>query len=128
MRILIVDDDSGTLNALKAGLSSFGHQVVVAEEGYQALKIIETSTEGTESVDLMVTDLIMPGMKGLELIRSAKKARPGLASILITAFGDHDVQKEVVAMGCGYIEKPFTPETLLKMIKALRAKIRMAER
>ena len=121
MKILIVDDDAGTLNALKVGLSSFGHNVVVAEEGHQALKVIETSTEGSEPVDLMVTDLKMPGMNGLELIRSAKKLSPALASILITAFGDDDVRRDVVALKCGYIEKPFTPETLMKMINPLRA-------
>lgn len=120
MRILIVDDDPGTLNALKAGLSSFGHHVIVAQRGSEALEIIQDSDEEPGAVDLVITDLKMPGTNGLDLIRSVRKARPGLASVLMTAFGNDDVRKEAVALGtCGYIEKPFTPETLLRTIKSL---------
>jgi len=120
VKILIVDDDPGTLNALNAGLSSFGHQVIVAQRGSEALEIIQGSDEELGAVDLVITDLKMPGTNGLDLIRSVRKTRPGLASVLMTAFGNDDVRKEAVALGaCGYIEKPFTPETLLQTIKSL---------
>jgi CheY-like chemotaxis protein len=120
-KILIVDDNPATLNALKAGLISLDYQVVVAKEGPQALEIIKTSTQEAEPVDLMVTDLRMPGMNGLELIRSAKKMKPGLACILMTAFGNNDVQREVMAFrSSGYIEKPFTLQGLLQVIKTFK--------
>lgn len=123
MKILIVDDDLGTLNALKACLTSFGYQVVAAANGPEALKIIESSIGessigGVEPVEIMVTDLKMPGMNGLELIRSAKRMRSGLAAILMTAYGDDHIREKVTNLGrCGYIDKPFGPETLLKMIQ-----------
>jgi len=121
MRILVVDDDTGTLNALKAYLASAGHEAVVAKDGYQALSAIRASTDRAESIDLLVTDLKMPGIDGLELIRAAKNERPGLPIILMTAYGDESVRREVDGLGsCGYLDKPFSPEKLLKEIEALR--------
>lgn len=115
MKILVVDDDQGTINALSAGLSSFGHQVVVAENGPQALEALKG-----EPLDLIVSDLKMPGMSGLDLIRSAKELRPGFPCILMTAFGNSEVRQAAQSLGlCGYIEKPFTPESLLSVIEAL---------
>ena len=118
MKILIVDDDPGTRNALKAGLTSFGYHVLAAADGPEALKIIESSISGVEPVEIVVTDLKMPGMNGLELIRSAKKMSSGLAAILMTAYGDDHIREEVTNLGrCGYLDKPFVPGTLLNMIE-----------
>ena len=118
MKILIVDDDHGTLNALKAGLISYGYQVLPAQDGHQALQIIKSSMSRTEPVALMVTDLRMPNMNGLELIRSVRQIIPGLAVILMTAYGDKHIQAEVKKLdGCGYINKPFSPKSLQEMIR-----------
>ena len=118
MKILIVDDDPGTRNALKAGLTSFGYQVLAASDAPEALKIIESSISGVEPVEIMVTDLRMPGMDGLELIRSAKKMSSGLIAILMTAYGDEHIREEITNLGgCRYIDKPFVPGTFLKMIE-----------
>lgn len=123
MKVLIVDDDRGICNALMAGLTSLGFEVLATGNGRDALKIIEssiseTSTSSAEPVKIMVTDLQMPGMNGLELIRSAKKMSPRLAAILMTAFGNEHIREEVTNLGrCRYVEKPFGPETLLKIIR-----------
>ena len=120
MKILVVDDDAGTLTALNVGLSSFGHRVVVAENASKALEIIETSGE-TKPVDLLITDLRMPGMNGLDLIFAVRKENPNLACILMTAYGNEVIRKEVGTLDlCGYIEKPFSPEKLLKSISNLK--------
>jgi len=122
VKILIVDDESGTRNALKTGLTSFGYQVLAAAGAPEALKIIESSINMVEPVEIMVTDLRMPGMNGLELIRSAKKMSSGLAAILMTAYGDDHIREEVTNLGrCGYIDKPFVPGTLLNMIEEIVA-------
>jgi len=122
VKILVVDDDPGTRNALKAGLTSFGYQVLAAADAPEALKIIESSINSVEPVEIMVTDLKMPGMNGLELIRSAKKMRSGLAAILMTAYGDDHIREKVTNLGrCKYIDKPFGPERLQKMIKKVQA-------
>ena len=117
MKVLIVDDDAGTLNTLRAGLNSFGFQVLTVRDGRQALNVIESSSGGTGPVELMVTDLKMPGMDGIELIQKVKKLKPDLSAILMTAYGDSHVRKEVVKLkNCAYLEKPFSPATLLRVI------------
>jgi DNA-binding NtrC family response regulator len=121
MRILIVDDDVGTLNALSVGLTSLGHRVIMAKGGRQALAILETLGEGNDEVEFLITDLRMPDMNGLELIRSARELMPELSTILITAYGGAHVETEVMKLDhCGYVEKPFNPETLLKKIYEIR--------
>lgn len=119
MNILIVDDDPGTLNALKAGLISHGFEVNVARNGREALKIIRTLRKAAVSVDVLLTDLKMPGISGLDLIRSAKEELPGLGAILMTAFGSESVSTEVEASHSIYLDKPFTPDRLLKAIEEL---------
>ena len=117
MKILIVDDDNGTLNAVKVGLLSKGHEALIAGSGEEALKIIKARKSGTEPLDLLMTDLRMPKMDGLRLIRAARKIMPDLKAILMTAYGDDNVKKKTRALGqCGYMDKPFRPETLIKMI------------
>ena len=118
MKILVVDDDRGTLNALTAYLTSAGYQVVAAKDGYQALGALEASTQGAEAIDVMVTDLRMPGMTGLELIRRARGKKPELPSILMTAYGDDSIRWQAMALRAGrYLEKPFHPEDLLTRIE-----------
>ncbi len=120
LRILVVDDDPGTLNALRVYLSSAGHEVIVAEDGPHALNHVRHPVPDSEEIDLMVTDLKMPGMNGLELIRKLKKERPRLPMILMTAYGDAHVRSHLLAFDlCGFFEKPIHPESLLKKIKAM---------
>ena len=120
MIILVVDDDMGTVNALRAHLASTGHQVLTARDGRQALNVVESSIQAAEPVDLMVTDFKMPGMTGLELIRAVRKADQVLPAILMTAYGDDSLRRRATEEGCcGYLDKPFSPETLLSEIERL---------
>ena len=120
MRILVVNDDPGSLNAIKAGLMSKGHEVLIAGSGEEALKIIKTTQANSEPLELLLTDLRMPKMSGLKLIRSARKLKPDIKAIIMTAYGDEDVQKKARALGqCGYLDKPFRLKALIKMILTL---------
>ena len=120
MTILIVDDDPGILNSFEISLASQSYQTMLAKNGQQALKIIKSSIKNTKPLKLMVTDFLMPGMNGIELILSARKIKPNLEFVLMTAYGNHDVKQEALKLGIGrYIEKPFTPESLLKVVEAL---------
>lgn len=117
MKILVVDDDPGTLNAVKVGLLSKGYDVLIAGSGEEALKIIKAKQANAEPLDLLLTDLRMPKMNGLKLIRAARKIMPNIKAIIMTAYGDDNVKKKTKALGqCGYMDKPFRPETLIKMI------------
>jgi signal transduction histidine kinase len=79
-RILLVDDDPMVLRVFEAQLAEAGHAVVAAGRGAAALAVLDSG----EVVDLLVSDLSMPDMDGLELIQAAQKRRPGLPAVLIT--------------------------------------------
>jgi two-component system response regulator HydG len=124
MAILIVDDDPGILNAFEISLATKGYHIISAQNGRQALRIIKSSLKGAEPVNVMLADFLMPGMNGLELILSARKIKPDLEFILMTAYGNNTVKQKALKLGIGrYIEKPFTPDSLLKMIEILNSKI-----
>jgi DNA-binding NtrC family response regulator len=119
--ILVVDDDKGTLNALNGALRSAGHHIVTAENGRCALDKILASNGNDPSVDLLVTDLRMPGMTGLELIWEARKNRPRLPAILMTGYGDDSIRWQSMELSsCWYAEKPLKAESLLTKIEDLR--------
>jgi len=119
MRICIVDDHVGTLNSLRAYLVSMGHQVVVFSDPLKAVSILASATEPLPGIDLLVTDLNMPGMNGLELIRTVRKSRADLPAILMTAYGDNEVHKALKELSCcGYLDKPFSPEKIFEMVES----------
>ena len=118
MRILVVDDDPCTLNAIKVGLMSMGYEIFTAGAGEDALRVIQLAQESNRPPDLLLTDLRMPGMTGLEFIESAREFMPDIRAILMTAYGDDDVRNQTGELGkCSYMDKPFRPGTLISMIE-----------
>ncbi len=112
-RILIVDDDESLREFLEILLTKEGYEVCSASKGEEALKIIET-----DNVCLVISDIRMPGMDGVELLRKIKAGRPGLPVVLITAFASLD--SAVAAMKEGawdYLTKPFRIEELRKVVE-----------
>lgn len=117
MKVLIVDDDPGTLNALRIGLISRGFHVEAALSGIKALDIIKASLSDNEPFALLITDFRMPRMDGLKLIDSARKLFPELITILITGYGSEDLREDSDRIGVsGYLEKPFTPDMLVRKV------------
>src|SRR3989454_12172180 len=114
--LLIADDDPRLRESLERTLTREGYRVVLASDGRAALERVQAG-----GVDLIVTDLRMPGLTGLELLRAAKAIRPDVDVILLTAFGT--VEEAVKAMKDGaydFLTKPFRREQLLKLVdKAL---------
>src|SRR5882672_897194 len=114
--LLIADDDPGLRESLERTLTREGYRVVLASDGRAALERVQAG-----GVDLIVTDLKMPGLTGLELLRAAKAIMPDVDVILLTAFGT--VEEAVKAMKDGaydFLTKPFRREQLLKLVdKAL---------
>jgi len=117
MRILIVDDNTGTLNALKACAVGAGHEVLIAKSPGEALTRITASVDEGPEIDVLVTDLKMPGMDGLELIGAARKLRTELRAVLMTAYGNERVKNQLSQLGwCAYLEKPFGPEEFIRAV------------
>ncbi len=115
-RVLIVDDEEQMRDLLTKVLDRNGYQVSAAGDGEQALALLEK-----EPVDLVVTDVRMPGVSGLEALKAIKELNPEIVVIIMTAFGSIDQAVQAVKEGAyDYINKPFKiDEMLLTIEKAL---------
>ena len=101
--ILVVDDEKGQRETLVQILGRWGHQVIEAAGGEEALAVVVR-----EPVDLVLTDLRMPGLNGLELLEQCKQVRPDIAIILMTAYGT--IEGAVDAMKKGAVD--FLPKPI----------------
>mgnify|MGYP001110050200 CR=1 FL=1 len=115
--ILVVDDDASLRRVLEYNLSSAGYSVAAASSGEEGLSLFLQ-----ERPSLVITDMKMPGMSGLQLLEAVKDRSPETLVILITAFGSVDMAVEAMKAGAyDYITKPFNrDEMLLTVAKALR--------
>jgi CheY-like chemotaxis protein len=114
-RILVVDDEKTVAFFLGETLDELGleYQVQTACSGEDALRKI-----AVESFDLIITDLRMPGMSGLDLLSQVREISPGTRTILITAYGDDEVEAEARRLGVyDYITKPFQMEKFTRMVQ-----------
>ncbi len=114
-KILVVDDEASVRDSVHDWLTESGYQVFTAENGPQALELIQK-----ERLGIVIADLVMPGMDGIELMKQAKEILPSIAVIIITAYGS--IATAIAAMKEGaydYIEKPFCPERMELLIQKL---------
>lgn len=119
MKILVVDDDPGILNAFRVNLISFGYRVLTTSNGQDALDILDVNQQSDDPVDILVTDLRMKGMSGNDLIYMSKIKHANLKAVLMTAYGCDAVIRQVRNMGCAYLDKPFPPEKLMDTLNCL---------
>src|SRR5512142_837898 len=100
--VLGVDDEAIMRESLRDWLTDAGHDVLTAEDGNQALEIIQK-----ENPAVAVIDLVLPGTDGVELLKKAKKVSPNLQVIIITAYGSVPTAIAAIREGAyDYIEKP----------------------
>jgi DNA-binding response OmpR family regulator len=116
--ILIVDDEPRFRFTLALILKHHGFQVLEADNGVEALRIVAEALEQAQSVDLVVTDIKMPGMDGLELIEVLKQSADPVKILVMTGYGDRETMSRLQGMGvCGVIHKPFNGEQLISAIR-----------
>ena len=110
--ILIVDDEATILQSLSGILSDEGYEILTASNGYEALKIIEE-----ESPDLVLLDIWMPGMDGIETLQEIKRTTPFLQVVIISGHGTIETAVKATKLG-GYdfIEKPLSIEKVIVTI------------
>lgn len=112
-RILIVDDEEVFLLHIKNQIKTIGYEVVCAANGNEALAFLNE-----QSFDLLITDLIMPDMDGIQVMLAAKKLQPLLPVIVFTARGSVESAVEAIRQGAvDYLEKPFNPQTFEVVLK-----------
>jgi PAS domain S-box-containing protein len=109
-RILLVEDDATVRSLAARVLTAAGHQLAVAEDGPTALRLFDSAPEPP---DLLVTDIVMPGLNGWELAQTLQARRPGLKVLLISGYTREVVMPpERLEEGILFLEKPFSPEAL----------------
>ncbi len=112
-RILIVDDDPGQRSLLDSFLRNQGFEIITASSGQQALEIL-----ASQEVSMMISDVRMPGLSGLETLRRARQERAVLPVLLVTAYAD--IREAVGAMRDGalnYLAKPIDLDELLATVQ-----------
>ena len=101
--ILVVDDEEGLREGLSGLLEDEGYRVLCASTGEQAFEIVRQT-----HVDLVLTDMKMPGMNGIELLKKVRAIRQEIGVIILTGFGE--IESYIEAMNFGameYVSKPF---------------------
>ncbi len=118
--VLVVDDDRGVRTALERALGFEGYRVRSASDGLSALEMATGGAAGDDEVDLMILDLTMPNLDGLQVCRRIRAQGGDLPILVLTA--RHGVSDRVAGLDAGaddYLVKPFALEELLARIRAL---------
>ncbi len=123
IRILVVDDEDGPQEALRTALASKGFQVAVAKSGHEACQMFDGET-GT--FDLVLSDMKMPGMTGIDLLHRIREKSPETLVIFITGYASLDSAIEAIREGAyDYLTKPFQIEELYIVVKNAVDRIRL---
>ena len=114
-RVLVVDDDKTLAEVVAGYLSRAGHQSTCVTDGRTALNEVAASTP-----DLMVLDLMLPEINGLEVCRRVRAEHPGVLVIILTALSEEDDRIAGLEMGADdYLTKPFSPRELVLRVDSL---------
>ncbi|HEX9204905.1 MAG TPA: response regulator [Candidatus Deferrimicrobiaceae bacterium] len=118
--ILIVDDEDGFRFGAVVALRRGGYRVSEAGNGGEALEKILSARDAGDPVALVITDIRMPVMSGIELIDALRERGVDAALCAITCFGDQALVSELAEKGCtDYLEKPFSPDDLVRRLREI---------
>ncbi len=113
-RVLVVDDDGPTRKLVARILRRGGLEVLEAEDANDALSVVQTFPD---TIDLLLTDVVMPGMWGTELATVVSRARPDARVICMSGYGyQSEIERAVTSGGFTFIEKPTPPKDLLTLV------------
>lgn len=122
-KILVVDDDDGVRTTLSDLLRCKGYYICEASSGKDAIEMVKS-----EDFDIVILDLMMPKMNGIDTLRELKKIKPNMQVIMITAFGTVENAVDAIKKGASdYISKPFKTNELLVTIKRVLEEVRFEE-
>lgn len=114
-RFLVIEDDQEMRLLLEDFIQEEGYEVRSTDNGSDAFRLL-----AKDKFDLIITDVRMPGLSGLDILPGIKKLQPHSAIIVITAFGSEEVYARAMERGAdGYLEKPISLEKLKILIKKL---------
>lgn len=126
--ILLVEDESELAKTLKRHLKREGFSVALAADGTVALQIIEESALRGMPVDLVISDVVMPNMDGIELLRWIKTKHPEISVVLLSGFGDLSAVVDTIRPEMDdYFQKPLTPNDMMTLIEKIDYKRKAVE-
>ena len=112
-RILVVDDEQIVRLSCERALGPAGYEVEVAENAFEGLKKLEK-----EAFDVVLTDLKMPGMDGIEFLGKVKDGWPDVQVIIVTGYQTIDTAVKSIKLGAfDYLNKPFTPDQIKDVVQ-----------
>ena len=116
-KILVVDDEQDVRDTIRLQLESEDYNVLEAENGEEAIKVLR-SEDNMVNVGVILCDIRMPKVNGLECIAFFRQQAPGIPTVVITAFPDAEMAAELMAKGLkDYLVKPVEKEKLLLVVK-----------
>jgi CheY-like chemotaxis protein len=115
--VLLVDDEDMIIDVGKAMLAKLGYRILVASSGKQAIELV---ADGENGIDLVILDLIMPGISGRKTFDRIREIRPFMPVMLSSGYAIKDEVTEIMDRGCnGFIQKPFNISALSKKIRKI---------
>jgi len=112
--ILLVDDEDGVRNLMVAVLQTNGYEVLEANNGANALAVYE---KNAHKIDIVLTDIVMPQMNGIELGRALRTRAPGLKILYISGYRENPLLAHLGDNPRDFLQKPFTPDVLLGKVR-----------
>jgi len=115
--VLVVEDEKLVAMDIKKIINSEGHDVITAQNGIEALRVIEDSV-----IDLVFLDLVLPDTNGVEVLKGLKKAKSDLPVVIITGYPDSEIMNQALELGpISALKKPFNREQIRDLLKILLA-------
>jgi DNA-binding NtrC family response regulator len=115
--ILLVEDDPPSSRALTLALKTAGHEVMNADNGTEALELL-----AIHDFELVITDLVMPNLNGLNLLNTVRLRWPHMPLILMSGYLRQDTGKATMEGIAAFLQKPIDPTTLIMTVERLLAK------
>lgn len=118
--VLIIDDEAEIRRNLTVGLTQEGYSAVACPDGISAIHELENSLEKGINYDYLITDIFMPDIDGLKILKVIKRQYPNLPVLVITGYGDVGMELEAVSeYNTGYLDKPFEISELVEALEEL---------
>jgi two-component system cell cycle sensor histidine kinase/response regulator CckA len=102
--VLLVEDEPMVRSVAERALTRHGYQVITADNGEDALEILDKG----ETIDLLISDVVMPGMDGPAMVREARKSRPELKVLFMSGYAEEQLRKSIDIENVNFLPKPFS--------------------
>jgi two-component system cell cycle sensor histidine kinase/response regulator CckA len=113
--VLLVEDEDTVRELIEEILTLHGYKVLVASGPEEARRLAQTHTA---AIDLLISDVIMPGMGGRELAQAVREVRPGIPVLFVSGYPEQAISRSGAVEAGSFVQKPFTPDTLAAKVRA----------